>query len=85
MNKVYVIRYEELCSGEYTSGTAYVFKTLEEAEKMLKEIKKDEICSYENNGRNIEDLIHDLITENGFIIDFIDDYTKYVIEEYNVE
>ena len=82
MNKVYIIRYEDLCSGEYTSGVSYVFKKLEQAEKMLKEIKKDEI---ETGSENIKDFMHDLITENGFIIDYIDDYVKYVIEEFNVE
>lgn len=79
--KVYVIRYEELCSGEYFSGISYVFDTLEKAELMLKEIKKDEICSSDSAGVDIKDLIHDLITENGFIIDYMDDYTKYIIEE----
>ena len=79
MNKVYVIRYEELMSGEYSSGVCYVFDTLEKAEIMLRQIKQDEI--HDNNLDNIKTDIHDLITENGFIIDYIDDYTKYVIEE----
>ena len=83
MEKVYVIRYEELCSGEYSSGTSYVFDSLEKAKTMLEEIKKDEICS--NDRIDIKNLIHDLITEEGFIIDYIDDYTKYVIEEMRVE
>ena len=80
MKKVYIIRYEELCSGEYSSGISYVYDTLEKAEKMLKEIKEDEI----NTCEEIEDNIHDLITENGFIIDFCDNYTKYVIEEEEI-
>lgn len=83
--KVYIIRYEELSSGEYSSGISYVFDTLEKAEDMLEEIKDCEIGHYADNGRDIKDLVHDLITENGFIIDFIDDYTKYVIEEMEVK
>lgn len=83
MKKVYIIRYEELCSGDYSSGLCYAFDTLEKAKIMLDEIKKDEICSSEIE--NIENLINNLITENGFIIDYIDDYTKYIIEEINVE
>ena len=83
--KVYIIRYEELCSGEYSSGISYVFSTLEKASIMLEEIKKDEIYAYADNERDIRDLIHNLISENGFIIDYIDDYTKYVIEEMEVQ
>lgn len=81
--KVYVIRYEELCSGEYSSGTSYVFDSLEKAEIMLRQIKQDEI--HDNDLDNIETNVHDLITENGFIIDYTDDYTKYVIEEMEVQ
>ena len=77
--KVYVIRYEEVCSGEYFSGVCHVFDTLEKAEIMLEKIKNHEI--YDNDREDIKDLIHYLITENGFIIDYMDDYTKYVIEE----
>ena len=83
MKKVYIIRYEDLCSNNYVSGVSYVFDTLEKAEKMLKEIKKDEIA--ESDRDDIKNLIHDLITENGFIIDYLDDYTKYVIEEIEVK
>ena len=83
MNKVYVIRYEESCSGEYFSGVSYVFNTLEKAKIMLEEIKKDIICSSERE--DIKDIIHDLITENGFIVDYIEDYDKYVIEEIEVQ
>lgn len=83
MNKVYVITYEEFCGGEYFSGLCYVLDTLEKANIMLEEIKKDEICSSEME--NIKDLIHDLITENGFIIDYVNDYTKYIIEEMEVQ
>ena len=83
MNKVYVIRYEENCSGEYFSGISYVFDTLEKAEIMLRQIKQDEICSSERG--DIQDLTKDFDDENGFIIDYLDDYTKYVIEEMEVE
>ena len=41
--KVYVIRYEDLWGDKYSSGVSYVFDTLEKAEIMLEEIKKDEI------------------------------------------
>ena len=83
MEKVYVIRYEDLCSGDYSSGISYVFDSLEKAEIMLRQIKQDEI--HDNDLDNIETDVHDLITENGFIIDYIDDYTKYVIEEMEVQ
>ena len=83
MNKVYIIRYECLASGEYSSGISYVFNSLEKAKIMLEEIKKDEICSSERE--DIKDLIHDLVYDNGFIIDYIDDYDKYVIEELEVQ
>lgn len=83
MNKVYVITYEELCSGEYYSGLSYVFDTKEKANIMLEEIKKDIICSSERE--DIKDLIHDLVTENGFIVDYIYDYDKYIIEEIEVQ
>ena len=83
MNKVYVIRWEELMSGEYSSGISYVFDTLDKAEIMLRQIKQDEI--HYNDLDDIETDVHDLVTENGFIIDYIDDYTKYVIEELEVK
>ena len=81
--KVYIIRYEELISGEYSSGISYVFDTLDKAEIMLRQIKQDEIHDNDLDGINTD--IHDLITENGFIIDYIDNYTKYVIEEMEVK
>ena len=81
--KVYVIRYEELGSGEYSSGTSYVFDTLDKAEIMLRQIKQDEI--HDNKLDEIGAEVHDLFTENGFIIDYLDNYTKYVIEEMEVE
>lgn len=83
MNKVYVIRYEDLCSGEYSSGISYVFDTLEKAEIMLRQIKQDEIHESKVDESELE--IHDLLTQNGFIIDYNDDYTKYVIEEMEVQ
>lgn len=82
MNKVYIIRYEGLSDGgEYFSGVSYVFDTLEKAEIMLEEIKKDEKCVTENVD------IHGLLTENGFITEynFNDAYTKYIIEEIEVQ
>lgn len=81
--KVYVIRYEVSCSGKYSSGTSYVFDSLEKAEIMLRQIKQDEI--HDDDLDDIGADVHDLITENGFIIDYIDDYTKYVIEEMEVQ
>jgi hypothetical protein len=83
MEKVYVIRYEDLCSGKYSSGTSYVFDSLEKAEIMLRQIKQDEICSSER--KDIQDLTKDFDDESGFIIDYLDDYTKYVIEEMEVQ
>ena len=82
MKYVYIIRYEELSdSGEYFSGVSYVFDTLEKVEIMLEEIKKDEKCGNENVD------IHELLTENGFIAEynFNDAYTKYIIEEIEVQ
>lgn len=84
MNKVYVIRYEEhYSSGEYASGISYVVDTPEKADILLNEIQHDEICSLDLDDK--WNLVHNLITENGFIIEYGDDYTKYVIEEFEVE
>jgi hypothetical protein len=80
--KVYIIRYEDLCSGEYSSGISYVFDSIEKARTMLEEIKKDEICSSERD--DMVDLIHDLMYSEGFIIDYISDYSKYEIVEMEV-
>ena len=89
MNKVYVIRYEESYSdGSYASGVSYCYKELEEAEKMLNSIKLDECDSYVNNGWDedeVKERTHNLITKNGFVIDFYDGYTKWVIEEMDVK
>ena len=82
MKKVYIIKYEDLQDEEYSSGISYVFDTLEKAETMLRQIKQDEMHS--SDIEDIKDYTHDLITENGFIIDFLDDYTKYTIEEMEV-
>ena len=81
--KVYIIRYEDLCNNDYSSGVMYAFDSLEKAEIMLEEIKKDEISSSERE--DFKDLIRDLISEKGFIIDYIDDYTKYIIKEMEVK
>ena len=85
--KVYIITFEETYSdGSFYTGVSYVFDTLEKAEKRLEEIKQDEIQYQKDNGRDdAEELVHNLTTENGFIIDFIDEYTKYVIIESEVE
>ena len=83
MNKVFIIRYEDICSGEYSSGICYVFNTMEKAKIMLEEIKKDIIC--ESDLENITSMIHDLITENGFIVEYSEDYDKYIIEELEVQ
>ena len=82
MKKVYIIKYEDLQDEEYSSGISYVFDTLEKAETMLRQIKQDEMHS--SDIEDIKNYTHDLITENGFIIDFLDDYTKYTIEEMEV-
>ena len=87
MNKVYVIRYESLYSdNSYSSGVSYAFNTLEKARKRLEEIKQDTIQYYEDAGReDAKSLIHNFITEEGFIVDFLDEYDKYYIEEMEVE
>ena len=43
MNKVYIIRYEEETSGEYSSGISYVYESLEKAKNMLNEILEEEL------------------------------------------
>ena len=90
MNKVYVISFETLSDNVYDSGVAYVFDTLEKAKIMLEQIKQDCIysCDFTAEDFNVDslyDLVHDLVTEDGFIIDFYDDYTKYIIEEMEVQ
>lgn len=83
-DKIYIIRYEDLSSsGEYSSGISYVFSSLEKAKIMLGQIKQDIICESERD--DITSLIHDLIYENGFIVDYIDNYEKYIIEERNID
>ena len=36
-------------------------------------------------GEDIKERTHDLITEDGFIFDFGDEYTKYIIEEMELK
>lgn len=85
MEKIYVIRYEENYSdGHFYTGVMYAYKELEDAEKMLNSIRVEESDNYVNGGWEEEDIkrvTHSLITENGFIFDFGDEYSKYVIEE----
>jgi hypothetical protein len=89
MDKVYIIRYEETYSdGTFHAGVMYTYKKLEDAEKMLDTIKREESEYYVDGGWEEEDIkerTHDLITENGFIFDFGDEYTKYIIEEMEVK
>lgn len=46
------------------------------------------MCYYEDNGIDMEDIkrnTHSLLTEDGFIIDLGDEYTKWTIEEIEVK
>lgn len=85
MDKIFVIRYEDTYSdGTFHAGVMYAYKKLEDAEKMLTSIRIEESDHYVDGGWEEEDIkriTHDLITENGFIFDFGDEYSKYVIEE----
>lgn len=85
MDKIFVIRYEETYSdGSFNSGVMYAYRELEEARKMLNSIKVEESDYYVDGGWEEEDVkerTHDLITEDGFIFDFGDEYSKYIIEE----
>ena len=85
--KVYVIRYESLYSdNEYTSGTMYAFNSLEKARERLEEIKQEKIEYYTDaRGEDASSLIHNFITEEGFTVDFFDEYDNYYIDEMEVE
>ena len=85
MKKVYILRHEDLCDGKYKSGILYVFDTLEKAKAMLKEIKKDEIEELKENRDEYDNMIHDFLLEDGFIVDYLDEYTKYIVEEMEVQ
>ena len=85
MDKIFVIRYEETYSdGTFRAGVMYAYRELEEARKMLNSIRVEESDCYVDDGWEEEDVkerTHDLITEDGFIFDFGDEYSKYIIEE----
>lgn len=88
MDKIFVIRYEETYSdGTFSAGVMYAYRELEEARKMLNSIRVEESEYYVDGGWEEEDVkerTHDLITEDGFIFDFGDEYAKYIIEEMEV-
>lgn len=81
MNKVYIIRYEEETSGEYSSGVSYVYESLEKAKDMLNEILKEELKFCEEN--ELKPSIYE--EDMSFLLDFSCDYTKFVIEEREVK
>lgn len=90
MEKVYMLRWESRYSdGSEASGLNPVcFKELERARDELNSIEWDEMCYYEDNGIDMEDIkrnTHSLLTEDGFIIDLGDEYTKWTIEEIEVK
>lgn len=80
MNKVYIIRYEEEASGEYSSGVSYVYESLEKAKNMLNEILEEELKFCEEN--ELEPSVYE--EDMSVLLDFSYDYTKYVIEEREV-
>lgn len=83
--KIYIIRWETLYSnGEYSNGISYVFDSLEKAKKCLEEIKENVIEERKEYNDKSEENVHELLTEDGFILDLIDEYDKYVIEEMEV-
>ena len=81
MNKVYIIRYEEETSGEYSSGVSYVYESLEKAKNMLNEILEEELEFCKENG--LEPSIYE--EDMSFLLDFSYDYTKYIIEEREIK
>lgn len=86
MNKVYIIRFEDYYSGdgEYSSGVSYIFDTLEKAKQMLNVIEADEINHLIENGyEDVSSMIKEY--ENGFMIDWADDYSKFEIVEMEVK
>lgn len=80
MNKIYIIRYEEQISREYSSGVSYAFDTLEKAQNMLNEILQDELEFCEEN--DLQPSVYE--EDDSVILDYSDNYTKYVIEERNI-
>lgn len=86
MNKVYIIRFEDYYNGdrEYYSGVSYVFDTLEKAKIMLNVIEADEINHLIENGyEDASSMIKEY--ENGFMVDWADDYSKFEILEMEVK
>lgn len=86
MNKVYIITFEDCYSGdgEYCSGVSYVFDTLEKAKAMLNVIEADEINHLIENGyEDASSMVKEY--ENGFMIDWADDYSKFEIVESEVK
>lgn len=91
MNMVYIISYKETYSdGSFSSGISYAFWSMQDALKMLNSIKEDEKQYYLENGtretiEEVEDLITDYTECPGFIIDFGDEYTEYIIQKFEVK
>lgn len=86
MNKVYIITFEDYYSGdgEYSSGVSYVFDTLEKAKQMLTVIKVDEINHLIESGvKNPFSMVKEY--DNGFTIEWGDDYSKFEIVESEVK
>ena len=81
MNKVYIIRYEEKTSGEYSSGILYVYESLEKAKNMLNEILEEELEFYKEN--ELEPSVYE--EDMSFLLDFSYNYTKYIIEEREIK
>ncbi|MBO7614815.1 MAG: hypothetical protein J6T15_03870 [Bacilli bacterium] len=84
MDKIYIIRYEDNCSGEISSGiingTGYT--TLEKAREVLDYCVGDDIIEYEENNNCYVNVIKN---ENEVIIEIENDYNKYTIEELIIE
>ena len=81
MNKVYIIRYEEEISDECSSGVSYVYESLEKAKNMLNEILEEELEFCKEH-----DLVPSIYKEDmSFLLDFSYNYTKYIIEEREIE
>lgn len=88
MNNIYVIRYEDFSSGDFTSGTLNkAFKSYNKCLSYLKTMVEDDKVMYEENGvKNIDNkIIWNKDENNTYVIfDFGDDYSKYVIENLEV-
>ena len=89
MNKVWFIKVIDYYG--YNDFRSYVldkgFTNFENAKKYLNEVVEEQKQYYIDNGRDEEDMedIIEYIGDNEVKFDFLDEYTKYVIDTIEVE